>query len=97
MIKQVCTADLQASKTPVISIISVPLIAIEKGSAVEEAPDTLIRNKVIHLGVRDGSNNKEPQIIGIISSRNLVKLHVHKLGDHDKLLTNKPSEIYYWQ
>ena len=36
LIKQVCAADLQASKTPLTSIMSAPLIAIDKYSAVEE-------------------------------------------------------------
>ena len=42
--------DLQASKTPVASIMSVPLIVIDKDSTVEKAAEIMIKNKVRHLG-----------------------------------------------
>jgi CBS domain-containing protein len=96
LIKQVCAADLQASKTPLTSIMSAPLIAIYKDSVVEEAADIMIKNKVRHVGVTD-SSNKNPQIIGIVSSRDLVKLFIHKLGQHEKMLTNQLIADYYWQ
>jgi CBS domain-containing protein len=67
LIKQVCAADLQASKTPLTSIMSAPLIAIDKDSAVEEAADIMIKNKIRHLGVRDSNSNNNSQIIGIVS------------------------------
>ena len=96
LIKQVCAADLQASKTPLTSIMSAPLISIYKGSAVEEAADLMIKNKVRHLGVT-GSSNNNPQIIGIVSSRDLIRLFIHKLGQHEKILTNQLIADYYWQ
>jgi CBS domain-containing protein len=96
LIKQVCAADLQASKTPLTSIMSAPLIAIYKDSAIEEAADLMIKNKVRHLGVTDSSNN-DAQIIGIISSRDLIRLFIHKLGQHEKMLTNQLIADYYWQ
>jgi signal-transduction protein with cAMP-binding, CBS, and nucleotidyltransferase domain len=74
-IKQVCAADLQASKTPVTSIMSAPLIAIDKGSGLEKAAEIMIKNKVRHLAVSDSNN----QIIGIISSRDLIRLFIDKL------------------
>ena len=85
LIKQVCAADLQASKTPVASIMSAPLIAIDKDSAVEKAAEIMIKNKVRHLGVRDSSSNH--QIIGIISSRDLIRLLIHKLESHAKIFS----------
>jgi CBS domain-containing protein len=83
LIKQVCAADLQASKTPVASIMSAPLIAIDKDSAVEKAAEIMIKNKVRHLGVRDSSNH---QIIGMISSRDLIRLFIYKLDSQAKML-----------
>ena len=85
LIKQVCAADLQASKTPVVSIMSAPLIDIDKDSAVEKAAEIMIKNKVRHLGVRDSSSNH--QIIGIISSRDLIRLLIHKLESHAKIFS----------
>jgi signal-transduction protein with cAMP-binding, CBS, and nucleotidyltransferase domain len=97
LIKQVCAADLQASKTPLTSIMSAPLIAICKDSAIEEAADLMIKNKVRHLGVTDSSSNNDAQIIGIVSSRDLIRLFIHKLGQHEKMLTNQLIADYYWQ
>jgi CBS domain-containing protein len=97
LIKQVCAADLQASKTPLTSIMSAPLIAIYKDSAIEEAADLMIKNKVRHLGVTDSSSNNDAQIIGIVSSRDLIRLFIHKLGQHEKMLTNQLIADYYWQ
>ena len=84
MIKQVCAADLRSSKTPVASIMSAPLIPIDKDSEVEKAAEIMIKNKVGHLGIRDSSNH---QIIGIISSRDLMRLLIHKLESHAKIFS----------
>lgn len=98
LIKQVCATDLQASKTPLTSIMSAPLITIEKNSTVEDAADIMIKNKVRHLGVSDSSSSKHnAQIIGIVSSRDLVRLCIHKLGNNEKILTNQLISNYYWQ
>lgn len=96
LIKQVCATDLQASKTPLTSIMSAPLITIEKNSTVEDAADIMIKNKVRHLGVSDSSKHNA-QIIGIVSSRDLVRLFIHKLGNNEKILTNRLISNYYWQ
>ena len=97
LIKQVCATDLQASKTPLTSIMSAPLITIDKNSTVEDAADIMIKNKVRHLGVSDSSSNRNAQIIGIVSSRDLVRLFIHKLGKNEKMLTNQLINNYYWQ
>ena len=97
LIKQVCATDLQASKTPLTSIMSAPLITIEKNSTVEDAADIMIKNKVRHLGVSDSSSKHNAQIIGIVSSRDLVRLCIHKLGNNEKILTNQLISNYYWQ
>jgi len=98
LIKQVCATDLQASKTPLTSVMSAPLITIEKNSTVEDAADIMIKNKVRHLGVSDSSSSEHnAQIIGIVSSRDLVRLFIHKLGNNEKMLTNQLISNYYWQ
>ena len=79
-----CAADLRSSKTPVASIMSAPLIPIDKDSEVEKAAEIMIKNKVGHLGIRDSSNH---QIIGIISSRDLMRLLIHKLESHAKIFS----------
>ena len=84
LIKQVCAADLQSSKTHVASIMSAPLIPIDKDSEVEKAAEIMIKNKVRHLGVRDSSNH---QIIGLISSRDLMRLLIHKLESYAKIFS----------
>jgi CBS domain-containing protein len=96
LVKQVCATDLQASKTPLASVMSAPLITIDKDSTVEHAANTMIKNKVRHLGVTD-SNENNPQIIGILSSRDIVRLYLHALEKHEKMLTNQLIDNYYWQ
>jgi CBS domain-containing protein len=99
LIKQVCATDLQASKTPLTSIMLAPLITIEKNSTVEDAAGIMIKNKIRHLGVSDSSSGSKhnAQIIGIVSSRDLVRLFIHKLGNNEKMLTNQLISNYYWQ
>ena len=97
LIKQVCATDLQASKTPLTSIMSAPLIAIDKNSTVEKAADIMIKNKVRHLGVSDSSSKDNAQITGTVSSRDLVRLFIHKLGENEKIITNQLIDNYYWQ
>jgi signal-transduction protein with cAMP-binding, CBS, and nucleotidyltransferase domain len=96
LIRQVCATDLQASKTPLTSIMSAPLITIDKNSTVENAAYIMIKNKVRHLVV-SGSSKHNTQIIGIVSSRDLVRLFTHKLGKNEKMLTNQLMNNYYWQ
>src|SRR5919205_3321959 len=94
LIKQVCATDLQASKTPLTSIMSAPLITIDKDSTIELAANTMIKNKVRHLGVT-ASNENNPEIIGIVSSRDIVRLYLHALEKHEKSLTNQLINNYY--
>ncbi|HEX5519754.1 MAG TPA: CBS domain-containing protein, partial [Candidatus Nitrosocosmicus sp.] len=72
-----------------------------KNSTVEDAADIMIRNNVRHLGVSDSSSSNSSkhnaQIIGIVSSRDLVRLFIHKLGNNEKMLTNQLISNYYWQ
>ncbi|MGB8085443.1 MAG: CBS domain-containing protein [Nitrososphaeraceae archaeon] len=46
LIKLVCAEDLQASKAPVASIMSAPLIAIDKSLTVGDAAETMLINKL---------------------------------------------------
>jgi len=100
LIKLICAADLQASKAPIASIMSSPLIAVDKDSRIENAAEIMIRNKVRHLGVRDrtaAGQKSNDHIIGIISSVDLIRsLIMHKLesiNDDDQALLR----ALYWQ
>src|ERR687885_644174 len=86
------------------SIMSKHLITIDADSSAFEAAkkmsDIMIKNKVRHLGVTyssSSSSNHNAQIIGIVSSRDLVRLFIHKLGKNEKVLTNQLINNYYWQ
>jgi len=95
LIKLVCAADLQASKAPIASIMSAPLIVIAKSLTVGDAAETMLRNKLRHLGVRDG--NDENGIINVISSVDLMKFLIEKLQsiDHDDV--PPLLRALYWQ
>jgi signal-transduction protein with cAMP-binding, CBS, and nucleotidyltransferase domain len=92
LIRQVCANDLLSSKTPITSIMSAPLITINKDLVVQEAARAMIKNKVRHLAVE---NNSTHQIIGIISSTDLTRFLIDKLemdSDSSSLL-----KALYWQ
>ena len=76
LIKQVCANDLLSSKTPVISIMSSPLITIHKDLVVQEAARTMIKNKVRHLVIE---NKRTQHVVGIISSTDLIKFLIDRL------------------
>jgi CBS domain-containing protein len=92
LIRQVCANDLLSSKTPLTSIMSAPLITINKDLVVQEAARTMIKNKVRHLVVENKSTH---QIIGIISSTDLTKFLIDRLEiDSD---TSSFLKALYWQ
>jgi CBS domain-containing protein len=72
------------------------IIVTDKDSTVEHAANTMIKNKVRHLGVT-ASNENNPEIIGIVSSRDIVRLYLHALEKHENMLTNQLIDNYYWQ
>ena len=94
LIRLICAMDLQASKAPIASIMSSPLITIDKASAIEEAAQIMLRNKVRHLGVTD--DNGSDRIVGVVSSVDLTKLLINRLQsvDHDVPLLLR---ALYWQ
>jgi signal-transduction protein with cAMP-binding, CBS, and nucleotidyltransferase domain len=91
LIRQVCANDLLSSKTPLMSIMSTPLITIHKDLLVQEAARTMIKNKVRHLVVENKSTH---QIIGIISTTDLTKFLIDRLElDSD---TSSFLKDLYW-
>jgi CBS domain-containing protein len=90
-IKQVCARDLPASKAPISSIMSAPLIVIDKDSSVEKAAEIMIERKVRHLAVEDNNH----KIIGIISSTDLTRFLIDKLEANDNI--SPLLKALYWQ
>jgi signal-transduction protein with cAMP-binding, CBS, and nucleotidyltransferase domain len=72
--------------------MSALLIVIDKGSRLEKAAETMIKNKVRHLAVSDSNN----QIIGIISSKDLIRLSIDKL---ESICNTTPQllKALYWE
>jgi len=92
LVKQVCAKDLLSSKTPLIAIMSSPLITINKNLVVEEAARIMIKNKVRHLAVEEVNDH---HIIGLISSTDLIRFLMDKLeleSDTSSLL-----KALYWE
>jgi signal-transduction protein with cAMP-binding, CBS, and nucleotidyltransferase domain len=92
LVKQVCAKDLLSSKTPLIAIMSSPLITINKNLLVEEAARIMIKNKVRHLAVEEVNDH---HIIGLISSTDLIRFFMDKLeleSDTSSLL-----KALYWE
>jgi signal-transduction protein with cAMP-binding, CBS, and nucleotidyltransferase domain len=92
LVKQVCAKNLLSSKTPLIAIMSSPLITINKNLVVEEAARIMIKNKVRHLAVEEVNDH---HIIGLISSTDLIRFLMDKLeleSDTSSLL-----KALYWE
>jgi CBS domain-containing protein len=90
LVRQICAKDLLASKTHVISIMSSPLITINKDESVEKAAKMMVKNKVRHLGVE----NHDHQIIGIITTTDLTKYLMNSLQTDDN--TQQLLKSLYW-
>jgi signal-transduction protein with cAMP-binding, CBS, and nucleotidyltransferase domain len=92
LVKQVCAKDLLSSKTPLIAIMSSPLITINKNLLVQEAARIMIKNKVRHLAVEEVNDH---HIIGLISSTDLIRFLMDKL----ELESNTSSllKALYWE
>ena len=56
----------------------------------------MIKNKVRQFGVTDSSSTNNSQIIGIISSRDLIRLLIHKLEYIDNDVPPLMQALY-WQ
>ena len=92
LVKQVCAKDLLSSKTPLIAIMSSPLITINKNLLVEEAARIMIKNKVRHLAVEEVNDH---HIIGLISSTDLIRFLMDKLEQESD--TSSLLKALYWE
>ncbi|MBV9177007.1 MAG: CBS domain-containing protein [Nitrososphaeraceae archaeon] len=91
LIRQVCANDLLSSKTPLTSIMSSPLITIDKDLVVQEAARTMIKNKVRHLVIE---NKRTRHVVGIISSTDLIKFLIDRL-ELDSDSSSFLSDLYW--
>jgi signal-transduction protein with cAMP-binding, CBS, and nucleotidyltransferase domain len=71
LVRKACVRDIGSGNIPIKDIMStLPLVAIDSRSPVEEAANTMIQNKVRHLLViNDNDMNK---IVGIITPTDFV-------------------------
>ena len=60
----VCANDLSASKTPATAIMSAPVATVDEGASMEEAAEEMVKNRVRHLAVRDGSK----ALVGMVTA-----------------------------
>ncbi len=91
LIKQICAKDLLSSKAPVTSIMSSPIITINKDLLVKEAAITMIKNRMRHIAVENNAH----EIIGMVSSTDLTKFLIEGLEDSSDNLSLLRS--LYWQ
>ena len=82
LVKQVCAKDLLSSKTPLIAIMSSPLITIKASSSVSEAADMMLQYNVRHLLIIDDKDNADKPL-GIITPVDFTRYQKH-VADEDK-------------
>lgn len=73
--RQVCANDSPPRKTPAASIMSTPLVSVDKNLAIEKAADVMLKNNVRHLAVVEGK-----KIVGVITTTDFSRYLVDKLS-----------------
>jgi CBS domain-containing protein len=91
LIKQICAKDLLSSKAPVTSIMSSPIITINKDLLVKDAARTMIRKRMRHIAVENSAH----EIIGMVSTTDLTRFLIDRLEDSSDTLSLVRS--LYWQ
>ena len=69
LVKNICASDLLASNIPSESIMSSPIIMVDKRISVKEAANEMIGNNVRHLLVQDSAAH---DILGIVTSLDIM-------------------------
>jgi len=98
--RQVCAKDSPPSKTPATAIMTTPLVSVDKDSRIEMAAESMAKNKIRHLVVKD--NDK---IIGMITTTDLSRYVKDKLSGEEGVShsilealypSEEPSEESWW-
>lgn len=69
LLREVCGKGLSAQRVPVSSVMSTPLLTIDKNLSIEDAARLMVEFKVRHIAVKDKENN---ELIGVITTSDLA-------------------------
>jgi CBS domain-containing protein len=69
LLREVCGKNVSAQAVVASSIMSKPLMTIDKNSSIEDAAKLMVENRVRHIAVEDVKNNK---LIGVIATSDLA-------------------------
>ena len=75
LLREICSKNLLAQSVVAGSVMSIPLLTIDKNLSMEEAAKLMVEFKVKHVAVKDKENGN---IIGLITSSDLA-FYVKKL------------------
>lgn len=83
LVRRVCTKNTHSSMITIQNIISVPVKTVSPDTAIDEAADIMVRNKLRHLIVADENNApigivSATDIVGFIRENNVAKTQVSK-------------------
>jgi CBS domain-containing protein len=73
------------------SLMSYPVLSIDKGSSIEDAARVMAQKKLRHLLVKDATNE---DILGIITVTDLAKYLKKKLADED-IAASEVWELFF--
>jgi CBS domain-containing protein len=74
LLREVCGKGLSAQEVPAASVMSTPLLTIDKNLSIEDAARLMVEFKVRHIAVKDKENN---ELIGVITTSDLA-LYIRK-------------------
>lgn len=78
LLREICGKGLSAQGVPISSVMSTPLLTIDKNLSIEDAGRLMVEFKVRHIAVKDKENN---ELIGVITTSDLalyIRKHVPK-------------------
>jgi CBS domain-containing protein len=78
LLREICGKGLSAQGVLVSSVMSTPLLTIDKNLSIEDAARLMVEFRVRHIAVKDKENN---ELIGVITTSDLalyIRKHIPK-------------------
>jgi CBS domain-containing protein len=78
LLREVCGKNVSAQAVVASSVMSKPLMTIDKNSSIEDAAKLMAENRVRHIAVEDVKNYKLIGVISTIDLASYLRKHVPK-------------------
>ena len=78
LLREICSKNLSGQGVDAISVMSTPLLTIDKNSSIEDAAKLMVEYRVRHITVEDKENK---ELVGVITTSDLalyLRKHIPK-------------------